>query len=72
MARYYTLTKTFRTKTEAREAVMRGDKLHIVTPDGIVLDRANGNSFPIGGKLDHYKEWTGTASVWGGRVEVVR
>lgn len=68
----YTLTVTFRTKSEAKEAVKRGDKLHIVAPNGTVLDRANGHAFPITGKLDHYKEWTGTASVWGGKIETIR
>jgi predicted ThiF/HesA family dinucleotide-utilizing enzyme len=67
----YTLTETFRTKTEAREAVKRGAVLHIVRPDGTVLDRANGDGFPITGKLAHYKEWTGRANVWNGVVKRV-
>lgn len=68
----YTLTTTFRTKAEAKEAVKRGDLLHIVRPDGLVLDKANGNGFPITGKIDHYKAWSGTANVWGGKITSIR
>lgn len=68
----YTLTQTFRTKREAQQAVRSGVVLHLVRSDGKVLDQANGSPFYISGKLDHYKEWSGTASVRGGVVRSIR
>jgi hypothetical protein len=68
----YTLTVPFRTKSEAKAAVKRGELIHIVRSDGTVLDKANGSCFDIRGKLDHYKEWTGTASVWDGKIKTIR
>jgi hypothetical protein len=68
----YTLTKTFRTKSDAKQAVKNGEVLHIVRHDGQILNTANGFAFPVSGKLDHYKEWTGTAKVTRGKVEVIR
>jgi hypothetical protein len=68
----YTLTKTYRTKTEAQQAIKAGEVLHIVSGDGRILDKANGDAFTISGRLDHYKEWTGKASVWNGIVERIK
>ncbi len=65
----YTLTTTYRTKSEAKEAIKKGETLHIVTPDGKVLDKANGGPWFITGKLAHYKEWNGEAIVWDGKVK---
>ena len=46
--------------------------LGITRADGTPLPSANGHAFPISGKLDHYKEWAGTAAVWDGKVTVIR
>jgi hypothetical protein len=68
----YTLTVTFRTKSEAKDAIKRGELIHIVKADGTVLDKANGSPFLIKGKLDHYKEWTGEATVVNGKIKTIR
>ncbi len=65
----YTLTMTYRTKSEAKSAIKNGESLHLVDRSGKVLDKANGGPFLVTGKLAHYKEWTGDAYVWGGKVK---
>lgn len=65
------LTKTFRTKTEAREAIKKGEVLFVQsTTTGKVYDQMNGGPIAITGKLDHYKEWSG--DVWCDNGKVVR
>jgi hypothetical protein len=52
-----TLSKIYRTKSEAKDAIRKGELIHVVTPAGLVLDRANGGPFTVTCKLAHYKEW---------------
>jgi hypothetical protein len=70
---HYKLSKTFRTKTDARNALKAGEIVKIIrTEDDRVLEHANGNNFYFSCKLDHYKEWTGQAQVWCGKVKHIK
>lgn len=68
MTTYYRLSKTFRTKSEAREALKRGEALQLAGRDGLLFPQASG-VFSISGKLDHYKEWTGEARLERGVIK---
>jgi hypothetical protein len=62
------LTKTFRTKAEAKDALKAGELLQIQNESGKVFDRMNGGPIDITGKLAHYKEWRAEVILENGRV----
>lgn len=60
---FQTITPAFRTKTEAKEAIKRGEILFVVR-GGETYPKMRGGPVTVACKLDHYKEWTGEAECW--------
>lgn len=63
-----TLTKMYRTKSEAKDAIKKGELIQVVDSKGQVRDNLNGGPITVHGKLDHYKEWQGEVIVENGKV----
>jgi len=57
---HFILTKTYRTKSEAKDAIKRGEVIYLQNSEtGKVYEQMTGGPIDVRGKLDHYKEWTG-------------